>query len=235
MANFLSWPFLNEKSHQIKLTIREQVASWHAALFGGLTMANQWYYGRDGHKHGPVSADQLKSLAAKGHIERSDTIWREGVQEGFPAATVKHLFPVTADAPLEASLRQTSSISSEEQSSAGPVDSGAAQSAAPEPNTVLEPKTFGAGPLPAREAPSEAVQQANARRFQPRKARANAVTGAIILRVEDTSVVYRKKCNVCGYEDASQSRIPVRNGVTRLSFFCPKCRKPRPVQIQGIA
>ena len=79
-----------------------------------------------------------------------------------------------------------------------------------------------------------AADRPNAQRFQPRKARAVAVTGALIIRLEGATVIYRKKCISCGHEDPSQSRMPVRNGVTRLNFFCPKCRKPRPVQIQGI-
>jgi hypothetical protein len=249
-------------------------------------MANQWYYERDGDKRGPVSADQLKDLAATGHIRRSDTIWKEGIQRGVLAAKVKHLFqPATAGPALETSPARTRSVSPDEQSDAGPpaedlrplVDSASTQPASPDASTVLEPGSEGpaAGPGSVQEDPTRlasaepkpsegrnqalqsdaetsasparndgpgtesptalAAEQPNLRRFQPRKARATAVTGAVILRVEDTAVVYRKKCGVCGHEDASQSRIPIRNGVTRLSFFCPKCRKARLVQIQGIA
>jgi hypothetical protein len=61
-----------------------------------------------------------------------------------------------------------------------------------------------------------------------------AVKGAVIISQDGESVQYRKKCGKCGCEDASKNRMPIRNGVNRATFFCPKCRKLSPVEIQGM-
>ncbi|HMC87908.1 MAG TPA: DUF4339 domain-containing protein [Gemmataceae bacterium] len=67
----------------------------------------------------------------------------------------------------------------------------------------------------------------------PRKGRASAVRGAIIVSQDGTTVYFRKKCIKCGHEETGRNRLPIRNGVTRAGYFCPKCRKLRPVEIQG--
>ena len=68
----------------------------------------------------------------------------------------------------------------------------------------------------------------------PRKGRALAVKGAVISSQDGEFVHFRKKCDKCGYEDTSRTSMRIRTGVSRESFFCPKCRKVREVQIQGI-
>ena len=68
----------------------------------------------------------------------------------------------------------------------------------------------------------------------PRKGRATAVRGAVIVSQDGTTVYFRKKCAQCGHEETGRSRLPIRNGVTRAGYFCPKCRKLRPVEIQGM-
>ena len=56
--------------------------------------ANQeWHYSRDGQKLGPVSAAELKQLAANGDLSASDMIWKEGWPEWKRADSVKSLFP----------------------------------------------------------------------------------------------------------------------------------------------
>jgi hypothetical protein len=65
------------------------------------------------------------------------------------------------------------------------------------------------------------------------RARAMAGKGAVIVGQDGTNVQYKKKCTVCGYEDNCRSRMPIKNGVTKVGFFCPKCRKLRDVEIQG--
>ncbi len=57
--------------------------------------------------------------------------------------------------------------------------------------------------------------------------------GAVITFQDGIHVKYRKKCTVCGYEDHFLNTVPIRNGVTTVSFYCRKCRKPRRVEIQG--
>jgi hypothetical protein len=212
-------------------------------------MVSQWYYGRADDKHGPFSAHQLKDLAATGDLRRTDTVWKEGVERGFLAAKVERLFePAAARAASETSPAHAIGVSASEQSDTGspvesmrPVDFVSTLPASHDAIRAVEPdsRTSAAEPPPVQENPavlaSAEPKPSESRKPEPRKARATVVTGAIIIRVEATAVVYRKKCNNCGHEDASQSRIPIRNGVTRLSFFCPKCRKARPVQIQCVA
>jgi hypothetical protein len=65
------------------------------------------------------------------------------------------------------------------------------------------------------------------------KARAVAVRGAIIVGQDGTNVRYTKKCTACGYVDSFWNTMPITNGWTRITFFCPKCRKKREGEIQG--
>ncbi len=67
-----------------------------------------------------------------------------------------------------------------------------------------------------------------------RKWHATGVKGAVIVGQDNDSVRYRKKCGRCGHEDACTNSMPVRNGVTSGTFFCPKCKKTGQVVIQGM-
>ena len=67
-----------------------------------------------------------------------------------------------------------------------------------------------------------------------RLARAIAVAGAILGSQDGTRVQFRKKCSKCGFEETSRSSMPIRSGITRVNFYCPKCRKMRQAEIQGI-
>ena len=55
-------------------------------------MTSQWYYGRGSDITGPVTDRELYNLAANGGIIPSDTIWRDGIEMGVPASSVKNLF-----------------------------------------------------------------------------------------------------------------------------------------------
>ncbi|HYT88290.1 MAG TPA: hypothetical protein VEL76_06190 [Gemmataceae bacterium] len=52
---------------------------------------------------------------------------------------------------------------------------------------------------------------------------------------DGVTVYFLKKCSTCGFEDVCRSNMRIGHGVTRVHFFCPKCRKNREVQIQGMA
>jgi RsiW-degrading membrane proteinase PrsW (M82 family) len=67
-------------------------------------MASQWFYKHNGEKVGPVTAQQLKSLAASKHILPDDLIWKEGMAEWAKAGKVIGLIPERA---TETPLRQT--------------------------------------------------------------------------------------------------------------------------------
>jgi hypothetical protein len=55
-------------------------------------MVNEWYYERDGQRHGPFSAGQLRQLAADGRLQTHHLLWKEGMQKKVPARSVKGLF-----------------------------------------------------------------------------------------------------------------------------------------------
>jgi TM2 domain-containing membrane protein YozV len=56
-------------------------------------MASEWYYSHDGERHGPVSTDELKELAAGGKLGPDDLVWKDGMDNWIPAGKVKNLLP----------------------------------------------------------------------------------------------------------------------------------------------
>jgi hypothetical protein len=57
---------------------------------------HDWYYHKEGQKLGPVSAGELKRLAASGELRAEDLVFREGLADWTPAGRVKGLFPSAA-------------------------------------------------------------------------------------------------------------------------------------------
>jgi GYF domain 2 len=216
-------------------------------------MADQWYYARGEDKLGPFSARQLRDLADAGRILPTDTVWKAGIEKGVSAARVKNLFPLApADsppvdlsalwAPTPPLLAPRADMPAEElpPDVAAPDDipgsapaSGEGKQSADKgsqtPDALQEDaeKAFEEEPAPIR--PLRSSQPS-----QPKKGRAVAVKGAVLISQDGQSVQYRKKCCKCGNESASKNRMPIRHGLTRASFFCPKCRKLSPVLIQGM-
>jgi hypothetical protein len=182
-------------------------------------MASQWYYTQDGVRQGPCSAKELRALAAAGTIRPTDTVWMEGVAQGALASNVKNLFPAVAAAAAAAAV------------TAEVPPPAPASEAVPEP--VAEPA---AAAPPAREAESpfhEKPVQVAPPPAKPKQGRATAVQGCVVVSQDGSRVHYRKKCTVCGHEDHCRSSMPIRNGMTRLVYYCPECRKARPIVIQG--
>ena len=70
-------------------------------------------------------------------------------------------------------------------------------------------------------------------RQPPSTRRAIAGPGAIISGQDGKTVRYTKKCTTCGKLDRSTSSATIVCGTMRSGFFCPKCRRRRPVEIQG--
>jgi hypothetical protein len=56
-------------------------------------MADQWHALIDGLQRGPLSGEQLRSLAGKGQLKPSDHIWKEGMPAWVEASSVRGLFP----------------------------------------------------------------------------------------------------------------------------------------------
>jgi hypothetical protein len=55
-------------------------------------MASEWFYARDGQKHGPYSSPQLRAMAQSGELLRTDLIWKNGMAEWRPAGETTQLF-----------------------------------------------------------------------------------------------------------------------------------------------
>ncbi len=63
----------------------------------------QWYYSKNNKQQGPVSAEQLKQLAASGQLQPSDLVWKEGMGQWVEASRIKGLFVAPAAPPLPTS------------------------------------------------------------------------------------------------------------------------------------
>jgi hypothetical protein len=218
-------------------------------------MTDRWYFGWNKERFGPFSAVQLKDLGALGKLQPTDTVWKEGTENGVLADNIRNLF---SDSPAEALHAKA----------AGPVayESSTRDAQLPEiiPNglmlKVVPDQTdvaFSDSPSPINSPGSEEIEEraleascalSTATDLKPitndtdpvtqrkplRKGRAIAVKGAVIISQDGGIVQYRKKCIKCAYEDACKNSMPIKNGVSRQRFFCPKCRKIGEVVIQGI-
>lgn len=51
----------------------------------------QWWYVKEGQSIGPLTANELKSLAAGGQLSASDMVWKEGLANWLPVSSVKGL------------------------------------------------------------------------------------------------------------------------------------------------
>jgi hypothetical protein len=170
-------------------------------------MADQWYYWHDADVLGPFSGLELAGLAAAGRIVPTDTVWKGGVECGVPAGTVKYLF---SPAPATA------------------VPPGDSQSTVPE----IASANAAAVATADERAPTPSAWYSGAATTGAPK-RATAGKGAIIVGQDGTTVKFRKKCTTCGFEDSSWRSIPITRGTTRVTFFCPKCRRSCAVEVHG--
>ena len=59
----------------------------------------QWFYARDGARHGPVPQDELQRLAAAGALRPHDLVWREGMAQWLPAQQATDFFGPAAELP----------------------------------------------------------------------------------------------------------------------------------------
>jgi len=66
----------------------------------GCRVADLWYYSKLGSSDrlGPISADELRKMAASGEIGRDDLIWKDGMADWVPAKSAKGLFSERAPA-----------------------------------------------------------------------------------------------------------------------------------------
>jgi hypothetical protein len=203
-------------------------------------MADQWYYAAGEDRQGPFSAQQLRQLAVAGSIRPTDTVWKEGVAQGVPAAKVKNLFPPAPTPPPQASAAApeaaapaAASVEVAEDVPTGPAAEAPADPPAESPAET--PAAPAAESIEPENAPETAPPPQGVPRRQDQKNKAMAIRGAVIVSQDGTSVYFRKKCTRCGQEDNCRSRMLIRPGMTRQSYFCRKCRKVSPIEILGTA
>jgi len=56
-------------------------------------MADNWYYGRKGQQHGPITEAQLRQLVVSGQLQPTDVVWKKGMAQWVKANQIKGLFP----------------------------------------------------------------------------------------------------------------------------------------------
>jgi len=79
------------------------------------------------------------------------------------------------------------------------------------------------------------LNQPDSQAKQISNARAVGGKGVVIVGQDGINVKFRKKCTDCAYEDTCWHTLPIKAGSTRVSFFCPKCRRKRDGEIHGYA
>ena len=67
----------------------------------------------------------------------------------------------------------------------------------------------------------------------PKRGRAVAGKGVVLVGQDGATVKFRMKCTTCGREDSSWKTIPIPHGTARTGFYCTKCRKRRDGEVHG--
>jgi hypothetical protein len=204
-------------------------------------MPDRWFYVHgaleiSSTRNGPFSGRQLANLAASGQIVPTDTVWKEGIDKGVLARRVKNLFslvPNFSSAIILAAAPATQAPAVEPEPPATSVKNQPEEKSAETVVAVLpapEPIPDDIGLLPEDPVPPVPVQPCPPPKHV-RKGRAVAGKGALIVGQDGTDVKFKKKCVVCGHEDATRNSLKIVSGTMRAGFFCPKCRKRREVEI----
>jgi ribosomal protein S14 len=96
---------------------------------------------------------------------------------------------------------------------------------------LFTPVPVSAKAMPVEE---EQVVPPAARVMLPKRARAVAGKGTIIMGQNGKSVRFKMKCTTCGHEDNSVRSVNITRGSMRTNFHCSKCRKVRPTEMTGV-
>lgn len=62
----------------------------------------EWYYSNDEQQLGPVSAEELKALAARGVLDPDDLVWCDQMDDWAPASSRSEIFPKPPEPQLRA-------------------------------------------------------------------------------------------------------------------------------------
>jgi GYF domain 2 len=191
-------------------------------------MADRWFYTHDKVKSGPFSGRQLREIADAGNIVPTDTIWKEGVEKGMLAGKVKNLFP---QAPTEAAPAVSAEVQTLPMEEENKVEEARPEktttSAGPEP----EPLPDNVGLQPLWEAQATGGKQKAPDHVK--KGRAVAGKGAIICGQDGKVVKFMKKCTACSHQSSTWTTVKIINGSMNTTFFCPICKRIRPVELSG--
>lgn len=194
-------------------------------------MADRWYYSHNDQVIGPCSGQQLKEFAACGQILPTDTVWKEGIERGSLARKVRYLFqPGLVDTSPASTGNLLAKFAFQESTALPPSEAPARE--AETVASILVPAVLARDTEPPPQ--QKITGPPNPSSYQPkRNKRAVAGKGVMIVGQDGINVKYRKKCTACGYEDSCWNSMPIPTGSTRVSLFCPKCKKRRDGEIQG--
>lgn len=118
-------------------------------------MAAEWYYATGGQQLGPVNTEELRSLLRDGNVKPSDLVWKDGMPDWAPAATVSVLKSAQAPAPKT--------------------------QAKPKASTSA-PQRIGSEPQPAPAQPAEITESAPA--AKPAKKKGSGFVGKNIAKIK---------------------------------------------------
>jgi hypothetical protein len=220
-------------------------------------MVDQWYFSWDDNEFGPFFAAQLKEMAALGRLQPTDTVWKQGSERKVRADRINNLFPDPKTNAVLAKVTPafSASLQPSENHSASIPNSGAKlqpwlplareqgtpgeQEAIPEGLLLraiaeLDDSEPPASPPICPSSPEQSAEPSPKTTPARVKGRARAVSGAIITSQDGEVARYRKQCSKCGHKESSNTVMLIRHGLTRVTFFCPKCKKIREAIIEGI-
>lgn len=122
-----------------------------------------WYYAQNDQERGPVSATELRSMAASGKLRGSDLVWKEGMEIWTAASQVKGLLPEAATPPAgtsDSAARPRSAVRDSNRE-AGPREAGPREA-----RWIDGPPADDATPATAPRVPTSAPSQSTSRNPQ---------------------------------------------------------------------
>ena len=61
-----------------------------------------------------------------------------------------------------------------------------------------------------------------------------SIRGGVLASQDGKYVMFRKKCDKCGYEEQGKNTTLIRPGAMKVPWFCRKCRKGRMVEMVAV-
>ena len=140
----------------------------------GTAQPIEWFIARDGRQHGPLSDPEMQKLVELGHLRPTDLVWRAGMADWHPAATIfRQPSAPAATAPAATSpAAKTSPPAGTDLREQAPAAKRVAELQHPDPRTQSprsqDPRTVQRD-IPAARGPHPATQPQPAPRSEPRQ------------------------------------------------------------------